>query len=298
MHNNAELHGKTCLVTGATNGHGEAVAKALARMGGDIILLGRNSEKCGRVKSEIEAETGKAPKVLLCDLSSLSDIRRAAAEFLSWGLPLHLLVNNAGLVNQKYRESADGYEETFAVNYLAMFALTNLLLDCIIESAPARIVNVSSDTHRIASLDLDDVEGKGKPYGLMGAYGRSKLAIVHFTLELARRLEGSGVTVNAVDPGPIASGIAKKPGLLARTADVIIQFTFPKPGRAARTALYLASSPDVEGQSGMYWRFMKRQEPKTPGGTAFSARLWEITAAMTGVDFAAGKKRLTEKSYR
>jgi retinol dehydrogenase 12 len=108
MHNNAELHGKTCLVTGATNGHGEAVAKALARMGGDIILLGRNSEKCGRVKSEIEAETGKAPKVLLCDLSSLSDIRRAAAEYRSWNRPLHLLVTMRAWLTGSIRNPPTG----------------------------------------------------------------------------------------------------------------------------------------------------------------------------------------------
>ncbi len=297
MGNSADLGGRTCLITGATNGHGEAVAKALARLGADIILLGRSSDKCRRVQSEIGAETGKSPDVLICDLSSLSDIRRTAAEFLAWKRPLHLLVNNAGLVNRYYRESAEGIEETFAVNYLAMYTMTNLLLDRIIESSPARIVNVSSDTHRIADLDLDDMEGRAKRYSLMGAYGRSKLGIVYFTLELARRLEGSGVTVNAVDPGPIASGIAKKPGLLARIADAIIQLTFPKPDRAARTAIYLASSPDVEGLSGTYWRFMKRKDPKVPGGEAFGARLWEITAAMAGIDAGAGKKRLTEESH-
>jgi retinol dehydrogenase 12 len=282
MDKGTDLSGRTCLVTGATSGHGEAVAKALARMGADMILLGRSREKCERVQAEIMHDTGRAPDVILADFSSLADVRRAAGEFLSWRRPLHVLVNNAGLVNRHFRETIDGIEETFAVNYLAMFQLTLLLLDRIIESAPARIVNVSSDTHIIADINLEDVQGRGKRYGLMGAYGRSKLAIVYFTLELAKRLAGSGVTVNAVDPGPIASGIAKKNELIAKIADVVIQLTFPKPERAARTALYLASSPEVEGASGGYWRFMKKKEPKVSSDPDFGAKLWEISVSMTG----------------
>jgi NAD(P)-dependent dehydrogenase (short-subunit alcohol dehydrogenase family) len=279
---NADISGRTCLVTGATSGHGEAVAKGLARMGADLVLLGRSREKFERVRSEILDDTGRAPDFILADLSSQSDIRRSAAEFISWNRPLHVLVNNAGLVNQHFRETVDGIEETFAVNYLAMFKLTLLLLDRIVESAPARIINVSSDTHRIADLDLDDVQARGKRYGLMGAYGRSKLAIVYFTLELSKRLASAGVTVNAVDPGPIASGIAKKNELIAKIADAVIQLAFPKPERAARTALYLASSPEAEGVSGGYWRFMKKKEPKISADPDFGAKLWKISARMTG----------------
>lgn len=286
------LSGKTCLVTGATSGHGEAVAKALARMGADLVILGRSAGKCGRVAGEIADETGAEPAILLCDLSRQEDIRRAAGEFLSWGRPLHVLVNNAGIVNRHYRETPDGIEETFAVNYLSMFLLTGLLLDRIAGSAPARIVNVASDAHFMARIDLDDVEGRRGRYGIMGAYCRSKLAIVCFTRELARRLAGSGVTVNAVDPGPVASGIAKKPGFLPRLADAVIQLTFPGPDRAARTAVHLASSPEVEGLTGGYWRFMKQKEPKVPADPDFAARLWEISARMTGTD-RTPKKELT-----
>jgi retinol dehydrogenase 12 len=287
--NNTHVTGRTCLITGATSGHGEAVARELARRGADVILLGRSAEKCARVREEIAAETGRAPSVLLADFSSLNDVRRAAAEFLSWKRPLHVLVNNAGLVNQNFRETVDGFEETFAVNYLAPFLFTNLLLGRIIASAPARIVNVSSDTHRIAAIDLSDPEGRAARYGLMAAYGRSKLALVYFTLELARLLHETGVTVNAVDPGPVASGIAKKPGLLARAADAIIQLTFPKPDRAARTALHLAASPEMEGLTGGYWRFMKNREPRVSEDAEFGARLWEISARMTGFS-GDGKK--------
>ncbi len=289
MNNADDMRGRTCLVTGATSGHGRAVALELARRGADIVLLGRNREKCDAVRDKIRGITGRAPVILLCDLASLSEVRRAAAEFLNSGRPLHLLVNNAGQVNERYRETVDGYEETFAVNYLAMYTLTLLLLDRMRESAPARIINVSSDTHVIARIDLDDVTGRTKRYGFMAAYGRSKLAIVYFTRELAPRLTGSGITVNAVDPGPIASGIAKKNSLVSKVSDAIIQLTFPKPDRAARTAIYLATSPDLDGRSGEYWRFMKKKEPTVSADPGFGARLWEKTARMTGVDIAAKK---------
>ncbi|TFH38119.1 MAG: SDR family NAD(P)-dependent oxidoreductase, partial [Chrysiogenales bacterium] len=265
------------------SGHGEAVAKALAQEGADLFILGRNPEKCVRVRDEIAGETARVPGIILCDLSSRKDIRRAAGEFLSLGRPLHLLVNNAGLVNRNFRETGDGVEETIAVNYLAMFQLTMLLLDCIVSSAPARIVNVSSDSHRIASIDPDDIEGRRGRYSIMGAYGRSKLAIVHFTMELARRLEGRGVTVNAVDPGPVASGIADKEGIVGKAANAIIRLTFPRPERAARTALHLAVSPYVEGMTGGYWRFMKKKEPRLAGCPDIGERLWKVSEGMTGI---------------
>ncbi|MCH6587949.1 MAG: SDR family NAD(P)-dependent oxidoreductase, partial [Proteobacteria bacterium] len=203
----ANLEGRVCMVTGATSGHGRAVATGLARQGAHVVLLGRNPEKCRAVQREIAAENGgKAPDIVLCDLSSRSEIDRAASEYLASGRPLHVLVNNAGLVNLKRRETGDGVEMVFAVNYLAYFQLALRLLPRLRDSAPARIVNVSSDTHKIAKLDLDDLE-LCRRYSWLRSYGRSKLAIVYFTLELARRLEGTGVTVNAVDPGPVASSI-------------------------------------------------------------------------------------------
>src|SRR5215510_3776143 len=173
----SDVRGRVCLVTGATSGHGRAVAMGLARLGADVVLLGRSAERCRRVQAEIAARAGgKAPAVLLCDLASRREIERAATEYFDSGRPLHVLVNNAGLVSLARRESADGVELTFAVNYLAMFQLTLLLLPRLLEGAPARIVNVSSDTHRIARLDLDDLELRS--YGWMRAYGRWKLAIV------------------------------------------------------------------------------------------------------------------------
>lgn len=279
-----DLRGKTALITGATSGHGLAVASSLASMGVHTIILGRNHEKCIAVKEHILEETGNEPKILICDLSSFGNIRRAAQEFLSWNTPLHILVNNAGLVNQHFSETEDGIEETMAVNYYAAFLLTMLLLDRIKESAPARIINVSSDTHRIASLDLKDPEARNKKYSFMGSYGRSKLALIYFTLELSRRLTGTGVTVNAVDPGPVASGIAKKPGIIPAIANALIQLTFPSPDKAARTAVYLASSQDISGTSGGYFRFMKQKQPTiNEVETNFSSRLWDHSTEKTGL---------------
>ncbi len=281
-----DMQGKVCMVTGATSGHGRAVARALARRGAELVLVGRNPEKCRAVQAEIGGENGgKAPDVLLCDLSSQSEIRRAAAEFLGSGRPLHLLVNNAGLVNQHREESVDGIEMVFSVNYLAYYQLTLLLLDRLKQSAPARIVNVSSDTHRIVSLDLEDLELR-RNYAFMRAYGRSKLAIVYFTLELARRREGSGVTVNAVDPGPVDSGMGlNNPGLAAEILKRVMKLFFAAPAKAARTALMLATSEEVAGVSGRYFKFGTEREPRiSRQDPELGAKLWAKSAQMTGID--------------
>jgi retinol dehydrogenase-12 len=280
------IRDKVCMVTGATNGLGRAVAEGLARLGAEVILLGRNPEKCRSVARAIADDCGgRVPDTLLCDLSSRREIGRAASEFLSWGRPLHLLVNNAGIVNLKRRENADGIEMTLAVNYLAYFQLTLCLLQRMQESAPARIVNVASDAHRSVSLNLDDLESTNR-YSVMRAYGLSKLAILSFTWELARRIEGTGVTVNAVDPGPVASGIgSNNPGLAYSLASLMIKYLFPSPKRAARTALCLATSPQVAHQSGAYYKFGTRRTPRADAtDAALASRLWEMSVRMTGVD--------------
>ncbi len=282
MNRSILMRGKTCLVTGAASGHGEAVAKALAAAGAELFILDRNEAGSLRVRDEIAELTGRAPGIILCDLSSMGDVRRAAGEFLALGRPLHLLVNNAGMVSRVFRETVDGMEETMAVNYLSMFQLTILLLDRMRESAPARIVNVSSDAHRVVSMDPNDIEGRKGRYSIMGVYGRSKLAVAYFTLELARRLQGTDVTVNALDPGPVASNIARKEGWIPKMAHAIIQFTFPKPERAARTCLHLSMSPDVEGMTGGYWRFMRKKEPRLTGGPELGRLLWEYSEDVTG----------------
>ena len=282
-----DMSGRVCLVTGATSGHGRAVAIALAQRGAELVLLGRNQEKCAEVQREIASLCGgKEPEILLCDLSSRREIDETARQFLASGRPLHVLVNNAGLVCLRRQETSEGVELTLAVNYLAMFQLTLRLLERLQQSARARVVNICSDTYRIASLDLDDLQLRDS-YSVSRAYSQSKLAILYFTLELARRVAGSGVAVNAVDPGPVASNIgANNPGLLYTLAAPMIRYLFPSAARAARTALWVASAPELATESGGYYRSMKRRKrPLRKPDAALSRALIQESARLTGVDF-------------
>ena len=281
----SDMTGRVCLVTGATDGHGRAVAHELARRGADVVLLGRSPEKSRRVQEAIASEDGgKRPDVLLCDLSSRAEIDRVASDYLASGRPLHVLINNAGLVCQTRQQNADGIELTFAVNYLAAFQLTLRLLPRLVESAPARVVNVASDTYKIGSLDFDDLMYE-QGYSFMRAYGRSKLAMVYFTIELARRLEGRGVGVNAVDPGPIASNIgANNPGLAYRVMGPVIRTLFPSAARAARTALLVATDPALAGESGAYYRSQRRRARVLDFDAETSTRLWQRSVELAGVD--------------
>lgn len=280
-----DMTGRVCLVTGATDGHGLAVARTLAQRGAEVVLLGRSPEKSRRVQDAIAVENGgKRPELILCDLSSRQEIDRVANDYLASGRPLHVLVNNAGQVSQARQQNAEGIELTFAVNYLAVFQLTLRLLPRLLESAPARIVNVASDTYRIASLDFDDLMYE-YGYSFMRAYGRSKLAIVYFTLELARRIDGRCVGVNAVDPGPIASNIgANNPGLAYRIIGPAIRWLFPSPARAARTALLVATDPALADETGAYYRSRKRRARVLDFDPETSARLWRRSVELTGVD--------------
>ena len=280
-----DMTGRVCLVTGASDGHGRAVAEALAGAGADVVLLGRNPQKCEIAQREIADATGRKPDVLLCDLSNRPDVDRAADQYLASGRPLHLLVNNAGLVNLHRKVNAEGLEQTFAVNYLSMFQLTLRLFERSRASAPARIVNISSDSYKIARLDLDDLQLE-RGYSVSQAYARSKLAILYFSLELARRVEATGVTVNAVDPGPIASNIAaNNPGLLYSLAKPMIRYLFPSAARAARSCLLIATDPALETSSGGYWRSRKRRDgPLKDPDPELSAGLWRESVRLTGVD--------------
>jgi retinol dehydrogenase-12 len=278
----SELDGKVCLVTGATDGHGRAVARQLAKLGAEVVVHGRNADKCDEVQQEIAAITGgKRPDRLLCDFASTKSIDAAAAEYLASGRPLDILVNNAGLVSLGRQQSVDGHELVLAVNFFAMFQLTLRLWPRLVESAPARVINVSSDTYKIANLDLENLALE--PYSTANAYSRSKLAVVYFTMELARRVAGQGVTVNAVDPGPVASNIgANNPGLLYAIAKPMIKYLFPSADRAARTAVMLARDPALADASGGYYRSMKHREKAIDFDSEFSARLWDLASDATG----------------
>ena len=247
------MHGKICLVTGGTNGIGKATAQALAKLGATVVIVGRNAPKTAQLVEEIRIASGNN-KVdsLLADLSSQQEVRKLADEFKSKYAHLHVLLNNAGGFFMQRQLSVDGIETTFALNHLASFLLTNLLLDILKASAPARIINVSSDAHASGKIEFDNLQGERnfRP----SAYDNSKLANILFTMELARRLEGTGVSVNALHPGFVATGFAKNNGkVIAALVSLFAPLVARSPAKGAETSIYLASSPKVEGMTGKYF---------------------------------------------
>ncbi len=273
---------KTCLITGATSGIGLATALALAQMGATTILAGRSAERCQQAVARIKSETGNQDvDYLLADLSVQAQVRSLAAEFKSRYERLDVLVNNAAAIFFFRQVSADGIEMNFAVNHLAYFLLTNLLLETLKASAPARIVNVASNSHFGQHLDFDNLELR-RGYNPGKAYGRSKLANLYFTYELARRLIGTGVTVNAMHPGFVRTNMAANNGWLVRLFLPLVHLNSLTPEEGARTAVYLASSPDVETVNGKYF-VREREVASDPVSYDESAakRLWEISEKMT-----------------
>lgn len=264
---------RICLVTGATDGIGKVTAFTLAQRGATVIGVGRNPTKIEAALAEVGDIPGSL-EFLTADLSSQAQIRGLADEFKRRYDRLHVLVNNAGALFTSYRESADGIEMTFALNHLAYFLLTDLLLDTITASAPARIVNVASDAHQSGSIDFDDL-GHRENYSGWGAYNTSKLANILFTYELARRLEGTGVTANVMHPGFVNSNFQRAAGLNMRG--------HLTPEEGADTLTWLAASDDVAGVSGKY--FVQRRDTRSSSAsydTALARRLWEVSVALVG----------------
>jgi len=277
------LGGKCCMVTGASAGLGRATALALARTGASLTLVCRDRSRGEKTFDEIRRETGNAAiNLMLADLSAQKSIRKLASDFLARGEPLDILVNNAGVFNLKRSVTEDNIETVFAVNHLSYFMLTLLLLARLKQSARARIVNVASEAHRSGTIDFDDLEG-ARSYRPMRIYGRSKLANILFTYELARRLEGTGVIVNCLHPGGVATGLGLNNGAIARLLARLIHPFLRTPEEGARTQVYLASSPEVEGISGTYFVDCKpaKSSPESYD-TSVARRLWETSARMTG----------------
>jgi len=277
--------GKVCMITGATSGIGKEAAFQLARRGATLVLVGRNQWKCEKTVQEIKEQTGNSSvEYLLADLSYQAHIRDLAQQFKSRHQRLHVLLNNAGAIVLTRQQTGDGIERTFALNHLGYFLLTCLLLDTLKASAPARIVNVSSDAHRGAILELDDLQCQHQYRGFW-AYARSKLANILFTYELARRLEGTGVTVNALHPGLVATNFLANNGLLGKFLWVFLAIRGISPQRGADTAVYLASSPEVEGITGQY--FEKRQaipSSQVSYDQDAALALWQASLDLTGLD--------------
>jgi retinol dehydrogenase-14 len=287
-----EKHGgsmgeKICLITGATSGIGKATAMGLVNMGASVVMVGRDRGRGEAALAEIkEKSTNASVDLVLADLSSQEQIRRLAVEFKEAYPRLDVLINNAGLFRSKRITTADGLEMTFAVNHLAYFLLTKLLLDVLEASAPSRIVNVSSGEQRNGTIDFDDLQGE-KGYEGPKAYSQSKLATVLFTYELARRLEGTGVTANCLHPGgriPVrtnfGSGVSGVFGFTVRALRPLMI----SPEKGAETSIYLASSQEVEGLSGRY--FVKKAESRSSDVSydeRIAKRLWEVSADLTNL---------------
>jgi NAD(P)-dependent dehydrogenase (short-subunit alcohol dehydrogenase family) len=248
------MTGKTCLVTGANSGIGRETALALARMGARVVLVCRNHQKGEQAVADIRRETGSSQlDLLIADMSSFGSVRALAAQVLQRYRRLDVLINNAGAAVPRRTLSADGIEMTVAGNYLGTALLTFLLLDLLKSSAPSRIVNVSSEAHR-GRHDVSDLQFERRKYNGLAAYGQSKLLMNAFTFELARRLEGSGVTANCLHPGVVATNIwpSEAPLFIKMVIGVMKPFML-SPKRGAKVSLYLATSPDVANVSGQYF---------------------------------------------
>ncbi len=277
--------GKTALVTGATSGIGLAAARALADAGCRVVVLSRNPARCAAVALELREATGnESVHALPADLGSLESVRAAADGFLRQHERLDILLNNAGVSPSQRRLTADGFERAFGVNHLGHFLLTGLLLERLTASAPARIVNVSSNIYRQARLEFDNLQLE-RGFSAMRAYANSKLANLLFTAQLARRLAGTGVTANAMTPGMVKTNIGQEEGWLyafaKRLADA---FGAKTPQQGADTLVWLATAPELAGVSGRY--FQDRRE--LPLGEAardpeLAARLWQASADLVGI---------------
>ncbi|MBW1900345.1 MAG: SDR family oxidoreductase [Deltaproteobacteria bacterium] len=280
--NNVHMKEKVCMVTGATSGIGLATARGLARQGATIVAVGRNPEKGSDIVSRIRKATGN-PSVdfMQADLSDQAQIRYLAEEFKNRYSRLDVLVNNAGAIFLKRELSLDGIEMTFAVNHLSIFLLTNLLLETLKASAPARIVNVSSNMQKNARISFEDLEGARK-YGSFQAYGQSKLCVLFFTYELARRLDGTQVTVNALHPGVVGTNIGGNNGWIGRLFVPLYKLFAKSPSKGAETSIYVASAPDLEGVTGKYF-IDKKPVASSPISYDEAAvqRLWRISEGMT-----------------
>jgi len=287
---NTSMQGKICMVTGANSGIGKETALGLAKMGATVVMVCRNRAKGEQAQREIQQQSGnQGVDLLIADLSSQQAIRQLAQEFQQRYSQLHVLVNNAGGAVPERQMSVDGIEMTFTVNFLASFLLTNLLLDTIQASAPARIINVSSDA-QTKSIDLNDLQ-RTKKYRIFQAYGEAKTALMLFTYALAQKLEGTGVTVNALHPGVVATNFmahavpsAFEP-FIRPLISVFKRFLIDSE-EGAKTTLYLATSPEVEGVTG---RYFEKCKPKSSVPISYNIsmqkKLWDIGEELTGRTF-------------
>ena len=279
-----EIKNKNVLITGATSGIGEATAIDLAKKGANIFFIARNNLKAQNLSDKIELISGKRPKFFIANLASLKNIKESALEFISLDIPLHVLLNNAGLINNNRKETVEGFEEVFSINHLAYFYLTHLLLEKLKEGTPSRIINVSSGAHAfVKGFNFDDVNSL-KEYKPFKVYGYSKLANILFTKKLSQVLENENIIVNCLHPGVVGTGFGQNNGIFSK-----ILFNLSKPfmrssEKGAETSIYLCSSPDVSDVSGQYFYNCKIAKTTSWANNQEDAdRLWDLSKELTGI---------------
>ena len=277
------MKGKTIVATGATSGVGEAAVFALAGLGARIVFIARDEARAQATMRKLEAKApGLGHRMHLADLSSMAETRKVGAAIAESEPRIDVLINNAGALFSHRQVTPEGLELTFALNHMAYFVLTEALRDKLIASAPARIVSTSSAAHKGASLDFSDLQS-AKGYGGFKVYGRSKLANILFTRELARRLAGRGVTANCLHPGAVATRFGKSSGGWVGRLLPVLRLFFISPENGADTIIYLASSPEVANTTGAYFVKRKITEPSSAAqDEAAAKRLWEASEALAG----------------
>jgi len=273
-----------CMVTGANRGIGKAIALGLAQRGATVVMVCRDRQSGEKAQAEIRAATGNQDiDLMIADLASLESVRQLASKYQEIYTRLDVLINNAGLAKKQFTRTVDGFETTFAVNHLAPFLLTNLLLNSLRNSADARVINVSSLVHKWGKIDFDDLHGE-KNYDMDRAYNQSKLANVLFTYALARHLPGTTISVNSMEPGMTDTGFGQEyTGFKAFMSKAWKPF-LATPEKAAGTALYLAFSDEVKGVSGKH--FVKGRAVKSSKDSYdenLAQRLWEVSERLTGL---------------
>ena len=283
MKENIDMNGKVVMITGANSGIGKETAIELAKMGANVIMVCRSRERGEKALEEIkEMANSEKIELLIADLADQSSIRMMVERFKKSHDKLHVLINNAGVMLTKRTTTSEGYESTFAINHLGHFLLTNLVLDMLKASSPSRIINVSSSAHKFAKLNFDDIDNEQKYRGFR-TYANSKLFNILFSYELARRLEGTGVTVNVLHPGTIRTNLGKNnPDKLIKLLFIIFRLFMKGAKKGARTSVYLASSPEVETLNGKY--FVNRKQKKSSKISyeqTLQNKLWDISGNLT-----------------
>ena len=282
------VEGKNCLITGATSGIGRSTALALSKMGANIFFIARNADKAEELREEIKEISGKSPHVIIGDLSSLKQIKKVAEEYKYLNEPIDILLNNAGIMNTERRVTEDGLEEVFAVNHLAYFLLTNLLIDEVLRSSVKRVVNVSSDAHRfLKSINFDDLQSE-KEFKMFTVYGQSKLANILFTKKLSTLYQDRGLTTNCLHPGFVSTSIGtqnQNRPFLARLIKWVSPLIGKTSDKGAETSIYLCSSEEVSSISGEYFIDCKKAPiTKAAESKEDAEKLWQISLELTGLN--------------